>query len=659
MPEDPDDLEKLLKQVADGDSVDWDGLERAAPDDETLALLRQLRLISELSEVHRSQVDELPALDLAATGPAGWPGGSWPPPRRPHASDVAGGHLGTWGHLLLVRKIGEGTYGEVYHAHDTWLDHPVALKLLKPEAESSVQPSDLLHEARKLARVRHPNVVAVHGADRHEGRVGFWMDFVDGETLAARLAKGPMSAGEAVSVGQEVCRALAAVHRANIIHRDVKAQNVMRANDGGRIILMDFGAGQFVDDPAVRRRAQGTPLYLAPELLRGEDATPRSDIYAVGVLLFHLVTRRFPVDAPSPTALREAHTRGERRWLRDERPDLPDSFIAIVERASDPIRDRRYASAGEMEAALTGEAGATAATTSMFEGRASRETLQWPRRAAVAAALALATVAVLTLIGGITSILYYRAFGIAGSFQQEAWVSWPMWGLRALLAPMVLAGGVAAVGYVFLGRLYRFALTLPLVSPLLRPVAERVSTHAGWLRSADTASVAALLLLAQCALLGLTLWWFSPMFGSFDSLILQKAGDLTPLSPANLDEQAWLRQVLSVELLLVTVAWGSLLKGRSKTLQDGWVGIAGGTALTLFMLILLLVPYRIVWHNEHERVSYRQETCYLLGERGGEGLLFCPLRHPPRNQVIRLDDPGLAREGSEENMFSQLGVFVN
>ena len=238
------DLEKIFESVADGESVDWDALERAAPDEESRVLLRQLRLIAEVSEVHRSQVDEVDTLTPADTGAVGWTGDARAPAPRPStADDSPMPQAGKWGHLVLVRKIGEGSYGEVYHAHDTWLDHPVALKLLKPEAESRVQPSDLLHEARKLARVRHINVVTVHGADRHNGRVGFWMDLIDGETLAARVAKGRLSPGEAASVGQEVCRALAAVHRANIIHRDVKAQNVMRAHDGGRIILMDFGAG--------------------------------------------------------------------------------------------------------------------------------------------------------------------------------------------------------------------------------------------------------------------------------------------------------------------------------------------------------------------------------------------------------------------------------
>src|SRR5262245_49637479 len=356
-----DDLDKLLEQIADGGSVDWDALEREAPDDETRRRLRQLRLIAEVAEVHRSDIDDVTlAEDDVVTDPATatvdvWPasGGRGEPPNwggAPPSGDSA-----RWGHLLLVRKIGEGAFGEVFQAHDTWLDHPVALKLLKRDAESRVSPSLILHEARKLARVRHSNVVTVHGADRHDGRVGFWMDFVDGETLAARVAKGRLSGGEATYVGQEVCKALSAVHQAKLIHRDVKAHNVMRTSDGGRIILMDFGAGELVNDPSLGGRQHGTPLYLAPELLRGGDASVQSDIYAVGVLLYHLVSGRYPVEAASPTALLDAHNQGMRRRLRDERADLPRTFIEIVEQATHPDPLRRFVSAGEMEDKLSGE----------------------------------------------------------------------------------------------------------------------------------------------------------------------------------------------------------------------------------------------------------------------------------------------------------------
>src|SRR5687768_3591096 len=347
-------LDKLVGSAADGTAIDWDEVEKQLPaDDQLRRLLQNLRIVAGVGELHRSHVDDVAvaqsegSTQFAATRlPHGRPQDARrPPPGDARDSDPAGIEgFGRWGHLLLRKKIGEGAFGEVYHAHDTWLDHPVALKLLKPNLASRDFSARMLHEARKLARVRHHNVVTVHGADSHNGRVGFWMDLIEGGTLAELVAQGRLSAGEAAYIGQEVCLALAAVHQAKMVHRDVKAQNVMRASDGGRIILMDFGAGEFIDDRLGSAGRQGTPLYLAPEILAGEPATARTDIYAVGVLLYYLVTGTFPVRGASFAALAEAHARGERRRLRDGRPDLPDSFVAIVERAlaADPIR--RFAS---------------------------------------------------------------------------------------------------------------------------------------------------------------------------------------------------------------------------------------------------------------------------------------------------------------------------
>ena len=125
----------------------------------------------------------------------------------------------------------------------------------------------------------------------------------------------------------------------------------MRASDGGRIILMDFGAGEFRDAPSPGR-PHGTPLYLAPELITGGAATVQSDIYALGVLLYYLVTGRFPVEGTSLSDLAIAHAQRMRRHLRDARPDLPDGFVTVVERAIDREPARRFQSAGDFHAAL-------------------------------------------------------------------------------------------------------------------------------------------------------------------------------------------------------------------------------------------------------------------------------------------------------------------
>lgn len=152
-------------------------------------------------------------------------------------------------------------------------------------------------EGRLLARVRHANVVAVYGADRIDGQAGIWMELVEGETLHQRLAtRGPLPAGEVTDTGVAVCAGLAAVHAAGLVHRDVKAQNVMREHSG-RTLLMDLGAGAEDADP--RARLEGTPMYLAPELLENGRATVASDVYAVSVLLHVLSTGRYPAEGES------------------------------------------------------------------------------------------------------------------------------------------------------------------------------------------------------------------------------------------------------------------------------------------------------------------------------------------------------------------------
>jgi hypothetical protein len=284
-----------------------------------------------------------------------------------------------WGGLEGLEAIGRGSAGTVYRARDPRLGRPVALKLRAAPADRSTEAAA---EGRMLARVRHPNVVTVHGAEVHEGRFGLWMEHVDGVTLAADLrTRGPFGPGEVVAIGRDLCGALAAVHAAGLVHGDVKAQNVMRES-GGRIVLMDFSAG--ADAGVEGGEVSGTPLYLAPELLAGGPKTARSDVYALGVLLYHLLTGRHPVEAESVAALREAHVAGRATPLRDRRPDVPAPLVDAIERALAADPAARHSSAGELERALSG-ARATAAPPAA-------------RRLAVAVA-ALAGVAVLVALG--------------------------------------------------------------------------------------------------------------------------------------------------------------------------------------------------------------------------------------------------------------------
>ena len=181
----------------------------------------------------------------------------------------------------------------------------IALKVIRKGA--SDQAADLsrgLKEARLLAKVTHPNVVRIYRVERIADEVGIAMELIRGRALNDLVSSnGPFAAREAAVLGIELCRAIAAVHAAGMIHGDIKAHNVMRET-GGRTILMDFGAGRMLDLPVGSEGdCAGTPVYLAPEVFAGKDRTRASDIYSLGVLLYYLVTASYPI--PGATAKRD------------------------------------------------------------------------------------------------------------------------------------------------------------------------------------------------------------------------------------------------------------------------------------------------------------------------------------------------------------------
>jgi eukaryotic-like serine/threonine-protein kinase len=201
------------------------------------------------------------------------------------------------GRYELVRPLGHGAMATVDLAHDVELDRPIALKRL---AENLARDEDLrrrfVREARLAARLAHPNVVRVFDVGEDAGRPFIAMEYVDGETLAELVARrGPLAPSEAASLGVQICAALAAAHSAGLVHRDVKPQNLLLGS-GGVLKLGDFGIA--VGHEGTRLTLAGTVLgtagYLAPEQARGERVTAAADIYAVGAVLYELLTREPP-----------------------------------------------------------------------------------------------------------------------------------------------------------------------------------------------------------------------------------------------------------------------------------------------------------------------------------------------------------------------------
>lgn len=312
MARDEERLEDIAASVLDGTAIDWETAESKV-DRAERPLVQHLKVVATLAGVHR-----LPA---------------------------------TWGHLQLIERIGKGTFGEVYRAWDPRLDREVALKLL-PAPRSTGEPATFaIPEGRLLARVRHNNIVTIHGAEQIGDRIGLWMELVRGLTLEQMLRRGiRFSAREAGRIGRDLCSAVSAVHEAGLLHRDIKAHNVMVAHDN-RVVLMDFGTGRELQDGAISDLA-GTPLYVAPEVLEGKPATVQSDIYSLGVLLFHVLSGRYPVEGPTVADIRRAHHASSRVSLRAIRADVPSRLALAIERAIDPRPDRRFRSTSAFGAAL-------------------------------------------------------------------------------------------------------------------------------------------------------------------------------------------------------------------------------------------------------------------------------------------------------------------
>src|SRR4029079_5874433 len=185
-----------------------------------------------------------------------------------------------WGGLLLLERAGAGASAEVWRAWDARRERELALKFLQTRGDGSRPPdAALLAEARAIARVRHPGVGAGHGLDGHDGRAGMWMEYLRGETLASAIEHATaLPPAEVARIGSAVADALAAVHAAGLVHRDVKPANVL-IEPGGRVVLTDFGLGRLASPELHGWRISGTPAFMPPELLDGAPPTPRTDIY--------------------------------------------------------------------------------------------------------------------------------------------------------------------------------------------------------------------------------------------------------------------------------------------------------------------------------------------------------------------------------------------
>src|SRR5579872_2079248 len=266
---------------------------------------------------------------------------------------VAGTLLG--GRYRIIGLLGRGGMGEVYRATDMMLGQSVALKFLPQEAASNPRLLERFHgEVRVARQVSHPNVCRVYDIGEIEGMPFISMEYVDGEDLADLLTRiGRLPADKALETARKICAGLAAAHDRGIIHRDLKPQNIM-LNKRGEVVIMDFGLAALAGQLGPADVRSGTPAYMAPEQLKGAEVTARSDIYALGLVLYELFTGKRPFDAGNMRQLLELQEAVQLTSMTSMASDIDPAVEKAVRRCLDPDPAKRPPTALAVAAALPG-----------------------------------------------------------------------------------------------------------------------------------------------------------------------------------------------------------------------------------------------------------------------------------------------------------------
>jgi hypothetical protein len=300
------------------------------------------------------------------------------------------------GPYALVERLGAGGMGVVYRAHDSRLQRDVAIKALPAESfGDETSRVRFRREALALASLSHPNIATLFDVLEVDGLSYLVMECVTGESLAARLARKPLSAGEATSVGIEIADALAEAHERGIVHRDLKPANVM-LTPKGHVKVLDFGIAKLVaDDDGDRttltdvrtRGAIGTLAYMSPEQALGEPIDARTDLWSLGVLLHESLAGRPPFDGAGTLGLLTAITTAPAPALGQARTEVPPELERVVHRALAKRPEERYGSAAEMRDALAATRSSGDATPAAARGAVPRR--RWLIGAGIVVALAL------------------------------------------------------------------------------------------------------------------------------------------------------------------------------------------------------------------------------------------------------------------------------
>jgi eukaryotic-like serine/threonine-protein kinase len=341
------------------------------------------------------------------------------------------------GRYRLDEQVGIGGMARVYRGFDIVLERQVAVKTLNREVASDSDPLERFRrEARAVARLSHPHIVTVIDAGEDDGSPYIVFEYIEGETLKQRIRRlGRLEIPEAVAYAIELARALGAAHEAHIVHRDVKPQNVL-INGEGRALITDFGIARTLTEEGLTAdgRVLGTTDYVSPEQALGRSVTGQSDIYALGVVLFEMLTGEVPFKAENQVAVAMKHVREELPDVQQLRPEVSAGLAAVIDRATAKDVHQRYPDAASMIADLSealaietvrsGHTTGEATTVLRTLPRSARRRLPMRLRSPQRLTLTLAGLAVVALIAAIILIGHtHRGIGAPANVSPPAALS--------------------------------------------------------------------------------------------------------------------------------------------------------------------------------------------------------------------------------------------
>src|SRR5712691_8400349 len=257
------------------------------------------------------------------------------------------------GKYRIVEQIGRGGMGTVYKAIDETLDRLVALKLLNADLIDQDAVERFRREAMTLAKLNHGRIGAIHELARNDHDLLMVMEFLEGETFEKLIERGPMPIPRAVALCAQVLEALQYAHAAGVVHRDLKPANLM-LTPSGDVKVMDFGIARVQGSEHLTTNGYmvGTPAYMAPEQVRGEEVDPRMDLYAMAVVLYRMLTHHLPFHGDTAIAMIHSQLNNPPTPPQQFRADLPEWVVGTLERGLAKKPAERFQSAREFRTAL-------------------------------------------------------------------------------------------------------------------------------------------------------------------------------------------------------------------------------------------------------------------------------------------------------------------